>query len=141
MKFSLTAFLFFCSGFFLSVVAQEKNHGGNDVEKKLHLKFYPGISFLKYHRQPGLLELTFPYSRLDTSNGGQIAEVFEYSRNDLPGNHTFLFPIVGLEISRGNFFLRGDIRLPKKRRISEEHLSFGYEYRLPSDRNLLRSVH
>jgi len=141
IKFLIATFLFFCSGFFLAArdgnfyrtkFNYEKQNSSSEIprDKNLHLVFYQGISFLKYHAQPGVLEITFPYSRLDTNTGGQIPEVFEYSKSGLTGNHGFSVPIVGFELKKGNCFFRADIRIPKKRRISEEHISFGYEYRI-----------
>jgi hypothetical protein len=98
-------------------------------EKKSHLVFYTGSSFLKYRSQSGLLEISFPYSRLDTATGGQIADQFIFSQNNLVGKHDFIFPIIGMELKGKKLFLRADIRIPSKRRISEETISIGYEWR------------
>lgn len=97
--------------------------------QKFHFTFYTGASFVNYKNQKGLLELSFPYSMLDTTTGGQIAEVFSFSKNNLPGNSDFVLPIIGGDFSCRNFFIRGDFRVPHRRRINDEHLSFGYQWR------------
>src|SRR4051812_45294846 len=112
MKFFFAAFFIFWSGFFSPATARDKINGWKNAStnpdeisatKKTTLFFYPAISFLKYKAQPGLMEITFPYARLDTSNGGQIAERFEFSKTNLVGNYGLSFPIAGLELKRGNF--------------------------------------
>ena len=125
MKLSLTAILLFALSFFS--FGQTINYRA--PERIIYCQIYCGTSFLEYRPQPGLLELSFPYSRLDTSSGGQIPETFSFSKKGLPGKNDFTFPILGGEISNRNFFIRADFRLPQKRRISNEHISLGYEWK------------
>lgn len=141
MRYFITTFFLLSVGFVLTANARDGNFywgkSGDPTsdkyvppEKKVRLKFYTGVSFLKYQSHPGLLQIDFPYSRLDTATGAQIPEAFSFAKTSLTHNHAFSFPVVGLEMTGKHCFLRADIRIPKNRRIGQEHLSFGYEYRI-----------